>query len=522
MQGLRFWLVAISIILAVQGAAVAQTRLTFSWLTNVGPLNPHLYSPDQIFAVAMVYEPLVKYQADGTFAPWLAESWDVSDDGRVYTFRLRHGVTFSNGETFDASAVVANFNAILAERPRHAWLELTKRITAIEAIDTHTVRMTLDESYYPTLAELSLSRPFRFAAPSQFKDGGTANGLIAPVGTGPWILKSTRLGEDDLFVRNERYWGPKPALDEIEVKVIIDPNARAVAMQAGVLDLIFGSEGPIFPAVFARFQTMPEFTTKVSRPVETRFLTINANRGPTRDIAVRKAINHAINKDLIVATVLAGTQVRADTLFAPTVPYADVDLKPYAFDPALARRLLDDAGWLLGKDGIRRKDGEVLSLDLSFIGPDAVAKTLAEIIHAQLADIGIQVSLIGEEESSVYARHRDGRFGLIFNRTWGAPYDPQGFLSATRFPTHADYQSQQGLPDKDELRAEISAVLRTTDEGERRALYGKILTRLHEAAVHVPLTYATSIIVSKPKFGDIPTAPLASEIPFELIRPKGR
>ncbi|MGU3493059.1 nickel ABC transporter substrate-binding protein [Xanthobacteraceae bacterium A53D] len=508
--------------MAPQGAVAAQTRLTFSWLTNVGPLNPHLYAPDQIFAVAMVYEPLVKYQADGSFAPWLAESWDISQDGRTYTFRLRQGVTFSNGEPFDAAAVVANFNAILAEQPRHAWLELTKRITAIEALDAHTVRMTLSESYYPTLAELSLSRPFRFAAPSQFRNGGSADGLLAPIGTGPWILKSTRLGQDDLFVRNERYWGVRPALDEIEVKVIIDPNARAVAMEAGVLDLIFGSEGPIFPEVFARFKTMPGFTAKVSRPVETRFLTINANRGPTRDIAVRKAINHAVNKALITQTVLAGTQLPADTLFAPSVPYADVGLKPYAFDPVLARKMLDDAGWITGADGIRRKGDERLSIDLSFIGPDAVAKTLAEIIHAQLADIGIEVTLIGEEESSVYARHRDGRFGMIFNRTWGGPYDPHGFLSATRFPTHADYQSQQGLPDKEQIREQIGAVLRSTDDAERRQLYRDILTRLHEAAVHLPLTYATTLIVSRPRFGDIPTAPLASEIPFERIRLEAR
>lgn len=521
MHVLRSLLLAAGLVMALQGAAAAASRLVFSWPTNVGPLNPHLYAPDQLFAVAMVYEPLVKYQADGTFAPALAESWEVTDNDRVYTFHLRRGVSFSNGEPFDAAAVVANFTAILADRQRHAWLELTKRIETVEAVDAHTVRITLSESYYPALAELSLTRPFRFAAPSQFKDGGTASGLTVPVGTGPWVLVQSRLGESDLFARNERYWGTRPEIDEIEVKVIIDPNARALAMEAGVIDLIFGSEGPIFPEVFARFRSQPAVTTKLSAPVETRFLTLNASRGPTRDLAVRKAINHAVNKDLIVATVLAGTQMRADTLFSPTIPYADIGLQPYAYDPARARALLDAAGWLQGRDGIRRKDGEVLALDLSFIGPDAVAKTLAEIIHAELGAIGIRVTLIGEEESSVYARHRDGRFGLIFNRTWGVPYDPQGFLSATRFPTHADYQSQQGLPDAEDIRAKIGAVLRTTDEQERRTLYREILTRLHEAAVHLPLTYATTMIVSRPRFGDIPTAPLASEIPFERIRLQG-
>ena len=89
-------------------AAAQGPDLAFSWPLNVGPLNPHLYSPNQMFAQAMVYEPLVRYRADGTVVPWLAASWDVSEGGRVYTFALREDVTFSNGEPFDAAAAKAN------------------------------------------------------------------------------------------------------------------------------------------------------------------------------------------------------------------------------------------------------------------------------------------------------------------------------------------------------------------------------------------------------------------------------
>ncbi|MEI2385529.1 nickel ABC transporter substrate-binding protein [Breoghania sp. JC706] len=513
---------AAGILAGALSLASAQERLNFSWPVNVGPLNPHLYTPNQMFAQGMVYEPLVRYREDGTLAPWLATSWEVSDGGRVYTFHLRRGVTFSNGEPFDAGAVVANIEAVLANRSRHAWLELANQIQRAEAIDGHTVRLTLKDPYYPVLEELALPRPFRFIAPSQFVKGGTVDGIKAPIGTGPWTLVETRFGERDLFERNERYWGEKPALKQIEVKVILDPNTRAVAMETGEIDLIYGTDGPISPDTFERFKRMGAFSTGLSRPVETRVFALNTNRGATRDLAVRRAINHAVDKDTMIATVLYGTQRRADTLFAPSVPYADIALKPYAYDPALAARLLDEAGWIAGPDGKRARDGEQLTVELCFVGNDAVMKSMAEIVQGDLARVGIDVSLVGEEESSMLARQRDGRFGMIFNRTWGAPYDPHAFLSSMRVPSHADYQAQLGLPDKAEIDALISEVLVTTDVGARKEIYRDILTRLHEEAVYLPLTFTSTMRVSRPELGPVPFGALASEIPFENIHPEAR
>ncbi|WP_427024955.1 nickel ABC transporter substrate-binding protein [Aureimonas ureilytica] len=513
---------ALGLLVGSASAAPAQERLRFSWPLNVGPLNPHLYSPNQMFAQGMVYEPLVKFTGDGTLKPWLAQSWDVSEGGRVYTFHLRPGVTFSNGEAFDAAAVVANVEAVLANRARHAWLELANQIERAEALDALTVRLTLREPYYPVLEELALPRPFRFVAPSQFVKGGTVEGIEAPIGTGPWVLAETRLGEHDLFRRNERYWGEKPALDEVDVKVILDPNTRAVALETGEIDLIYGTDGPISPDTFERFKAMGRFATALSPPVETRVFALNTNRGATRDLAVRKAINHAVDKDTMIATVLYGTQARADTLFSPSVPYADIGLKPYGYDPALAKRLLDEAGWTQGADGTRSRGGEPLQVELCFVGNDAVLKSMAEIVQANLAQIGITATLVGEEESSLYARQRDGRFDMIVNRTWGAPYDPHAFLSSMRVPSHADYQAQLGLPDKAEIDAEIGKVLVSTDETERQALYRDILTRLHEEAVYLPLTFVNAMVVARPELGPIPFGALASEIPFESIRPETR
>ena len=210
----------------------------------------------------------------------------------------------------------------------------------------------------------------------------------------------------------------------------------------------------------------------------------------------------------------------ADTLFAPSVPYANLGLKPRQYDPQKAKALLEKAGWTLpaGKD-IREKNGQPLRIELSFIGTDALSKSMAEIIQADMRQIGADVSLIGEEESSIYARQRDGRFGMIFHRTWGAPYDPHAFLSSMRVPSHADFQAQQGLADKPLIDKEIGEVLATHDETQRQALYRDILTRLHDEAVYLPISYISMMVVSKPELGNIPYAPIATEIPFEQIKP---
>ena len=500
--------------------AAAPDEITTAWPVNVGPLNPHLYTPNQMFAQSMVYEPLVKYQADGSVKPWLAKSWTHTADGKTWTFTLRDDVTFSNGEPFDAPAAAENFRVVLDNRQRHAWLELANQIVNVKALGKTELQITLKSAYYPFLQELSLPRPFRFIAPSQFKDNETLRGIKAPIGTGPWVLKESKLNQYDVLVRNERYWGDKPPLRQITVKVIPDPTTRAVAFETGDVDLLYGNEGLLPLDTFARFSQNPAYRTQLSQPIETVMLALNSAKAPTNELAVREALNYAVNKKSLIDNALYGTQQVADTLFAPSVPYANIGLTPRQYDPQQAKTLLENAGWKLpaGKD-IREKMGQPLRIELSFIGTDALSKSMAEIIQADMRKIGVDIALIGEEESSIYARQRDGRFGMIFNRTWGAPYDPHAFMSSMRVPSHADYQAQQGLADKPIIDKEIGEVLETTDETTRQALYKDILTRLHNDAVYLPISYVSMMVVAKPELGEIPYAPIASDIPFEQIKP---
>ncbi|MFV0576719.1 MAG: nickel ABC transporter substrate-binding protein [Vibrio sp.] len=500
--------------------ATEPDEIVTAWPVNVGPLNPHLYNPNQMFGQAMVYESLVKYQADGSVKPWLAKSWTHSEDFKTWTFNLRDDVTFSNGEVFDAHAVVENIRAILDNRQRHKWLELTNQIVDVKALEKFQVQITLKSTYFPFLKELSLPRPFRFIAPSQFKDNETMNGIKEPIGTGPWVLKESLLNQYDVFIRNEHYWGKKPQIKKVTVKVISDPTTRAVAFETGDINFLYGNEGLLPLDTFARFSQTPEYHTQLSKPIETVMLALNTNKAPTNELAVREALNYAVNKELLIEHALYGTQQVADTLFAPSVPYANLGLKARKYDPEHAKALLEKAGWTIpaGKT-IREKNAQPLRIELSFVGTDALSKSMSEIMQADMRQIGVDIALVGEEESSVFARQRDGRFGMIFNRTWGAPGDPEAFLGSMRVPSHADFQAQQGLKDKPLIDKEISQALVTMDETKRQDLFRDILTRLHDEAVYLPISYVSMMVVSQPELGEIPYSPSASEIPFEQITP---
>nr|WP_314659810.1 nickel ABC transporter substrate-binding protein [uncultured Pseudomonas sp.] len=506
-----FWLAASTFAQAADIQAPNPT-LVYSWPVNAGPLDPRGYSPNQMYAQAMVYEPLVRYTHAGTVEPWLATGWKVSEDGKTYTFTLRDGVRFSDGTVFDAAAAKANLDAVLANRQRHRWMELVSTLDHVEAPDRLTLRLVLKHPYYPTLMELAQVRPLRFGAPAA-KPG-------QPVGTGPWVRAEFRLGEFDRFVRNPLYWGPKPAYGEVMVKVIPDPNSRALALQAGEVDLIQGAAGEITAGTFVRLRDQG-YATALSAPLATRTLAMNTGRGATRDLAVRQAINEAVDKQAIIDKILYGLEPKADTLFASNMPYADIGLKPYPYDPAQAMQELEAAGWSLAPGAsVRSKGGEPLTIELVFLGTSALQKSLAEVLQGELAKVGIHIELRAVEEGGLVRRQRDGDFGMIFADTWGAPYDPHSFVSSMRYAGHADYMAQRGLAIKDELDQRIGQVLASTDERQRAEQYRFILTTLHEQAVYLPISHLTAISVRRDSVAHVQFGSTLFDVPFEAMTPR--
>lgn len=461
-------------------------ELVFVNYRDIRDLNPHLYA-GEMYAQSILYDTLVSITEDG-YEGCLAESWTISEDGKIYTFKIRDGVTFSDGTICDANAILANFNAIIENKNRHTWLEMMNLLVGVSAPDDHTFVIELSEAYYPMLTELGCIRPFAMISPNCMINGSTKDGVSGYIGTGPYVLTDFETDQYAVFERNENYWGEKPKIERITVKVIPDNQTRIMALESGEIDLIFGKNMLDADAI-SQYVDSDKFEVALSNPTSTRHIVLNTTNEILSDTAVRQALQHATNRTAISEGIFYGLEQPADTLYAATVPYCDVELTPYEYSTETASSMLDEAGWIMGSSGIREKGGKKLELDLLYNSDSVTEKTISEYLQSEYLKLGISLNIHGEEEQSYRDNMKAGNFDMVFNICWGMPYDPQSSLAAMRAPVYGDFAAQQGLADKKEIDQAITDILTTTDEEERQELYRFVLTRLHEDAVYIPLTF---------------------------------
>lgn len=490
---------------------VKKEELTFVNYRDIRDLNPHLYA-GEMYAQEMLYETLVNITEKG-YEPCLAESWTISEDGKIYTFNIRKGVTFSDGTVCDAKAIKANFDAIIENKSRHTWLEMMQLLESVDLIDDYTIQIKMSKPYYPMLTELGVTRPFAMISPKAMKDGSTKNGVNAYIGTGAYILKDFVTDEYAIFEANENYWGKVPEIKKIIVKVIPDNQTRILALEKGEIDLIFG-KNMIDADAINKYKSSEKFTTALSEPTSTRQIVLNTSNGILRDKSVRHALQYATNKQAISDGVFYGLEKPADTLFSKTIPYSNIDLKPYEFSMEKAAETLDQAGWLKNDKGIREKDGQKLQLSLLYNSDSVTEKIISEYLQSEYKKIGIEISIAGEEEQSYRDKMKTGNFDMVFNICWGTPYDPQSSLAAMRQPVYGDYAAQLGLEDKKEIDEAITKILVSTDEKERQDLYTFVLTRLHEDAVYIPLTYECNKAIYNSALKGVNFTQTQYEVPF--------
>lgn len=492
----------------------SKENLNFVNFRDIRDLNPHLYA-GEMYAQEMLFETLINLGKNG-YEPQLAESWTISPDGKTYTFNIRDGVKFSDGTACDANAIKANFDAILDNKSRHTWLEMMKLWDGIEVLDGNKIQIKLKEPYYPMLTELAVTRPFAIISPSAMKDGTTKNGVKAYVGTGPYKLKKSVTDECAVFEINENYWGEKPKVKTILVKVIPDNQTRILALEKGEIDLIYG-KNMIDADGINKYKTSDKFDILLSEPTSTRQIVINSNNEILKDINVRYALQHGINKQEISEGVFYGLEKPADTLFAKTTPYANIDLKSFDFSFEKAKELLNKAGWKETSSGIREKDGKKLEVSLLYNSDSVTEKTIAEYLQSEYKKIGIQIVIRGEEEQSYRDNMKSGNFDLVFNISWGTPYDPQSSLAAMRQPVYGDYVAQLGLHNKKEIDEAITKILISTDEKERQELYKFVLTSLHDDAIYIPITYECNKAIFNKDLKGVEFTQTQYEVPFSQM-----
>jgi nickel transport system substrate-binding protein len=470
---------------------VKENILTIAYPRDVGEMNPHVYNPSQLFAQSMVYEPLVSYGDGGELKPHLAESWDISADGKEYTFHLRQDVKFSDGTSFNAEIVKKNFDTILNHMDLHSWLGFLSKISSTEVIDENTFKMTLTEAYYPTIQELAVVRPVRFLGEAGFpEDGDTSKGVVKAVGTGPWILEEHKADEYAIYKRNENYWGELPKVEKIQVKIIPDAETRVLAFEKGEIDLIYG-EGMISLDSFKQLESTGNYETSISEPVATRQLVLNSAREKLSDERVRQALHYGFNKEAMVEGITSGLEETAEFILPTNLPYtSDIDVKTIKYDVKKAKSLLDEAGWTLPKGKtVREKDGKLLEVELMYNSAETIQKAMAETLQSEWAAIGVKLNIAPVELAVQVQRFKDNDFDINFFSNYGAPYDPHTFINIVAKEGFGFNEAISAYPNKAEIIQQIARVPQTTDETERQELYTSILTSLQDQGAIVPISY---------------------------------
>lgn len=497
----------------------SDNMITFAWPRDIGEMNPHIYNPSQLFAQSMVYEPLVSYQEGGELKPHLAESWEISEDGKEYLFHLRQGVKFTDGSSFNAEIVKKNFDAILTNVDLHSWLGFISKITKTKVIDEYTFKLTLTEAYYPTIQELAVVRPVRFLGEAGFpQDGDTSKGVEKPVGTGPWVLEEYKVDEFAIFKRNENYWGELPSVEKIKVKVIPDAETRVLAFEKGDLDLIYG-EGVISIDSFKQLESTDSYETSISEPVATRQLVMNTNKEQLSDLRVRQALHYGFNKQAMVEGVTSGMEEKADYILPTNFPYtSDVDATTIDYNIDKAKQLLDEAGWKLpeGKN-IREKDGKPFEIELMYNSAESIQKTMAETLQSEWAGLGVKLNIVGVELTTQVERFKANEFDINFFSNYGSPYDPHTFVNIVATEGFGFREAISAYPNKKELLNQIAKVKQTTDEKERQVLYTEILGSLQEQGAIVPVSYIKKIAVYQKNVSNFKFPANRDEHPFTGI-----
>jgi peptide/nickel transport system substrate-binding protein len=392
-------------------------------------LNPHLNGQAKAkLLIRNVYESLLARSADGGYVPWLANGYEIAEDGLTYTFTLRDGVRFSDGAPLDAAAVALNFTRL--KDPLYSGSISAGHVSHVaeaRAADARTVVIALHAPYAPFLdgaAGLEIISPRAFAS-GQLKAGGPE---IA--GTGPFILDRYVRGQELRFLRNPAYnWAPSVAghqgpayLDEVLYRVLPESSVRTGALASGQVDLIEGISGNDA----ALFKNDPEFTYQRALNTGTPYtLYLNTAHGPTQDVRVRQAVLAAIDVESIVRSIYRGERTRAWGALTPADrDFYDASIeRSYEFDPRRANRLLDEGGWT-GRDaaGFRTRDGARLTIEV--VQSQATIRDqrdlLLQAVQAQARQhAGIDL-LLSYVDAGTYAdRQNSGRYGVIPNSTTG-------------------------------------------------------------------------------------------------------
>ena len=432
----------------------------------------------------------VEVDADGNskIVPSLAENWDISDDGLEYTFHLRQGVKFHNGNDFTAEDVAYTFHRMLTveggvntefidqiKGANELLAGETDTLEGVEVVDDYTIKVTLKEPFAGFLA--SISSPGVSIYDSEATEAaGDQFGMdpAVTVGTGPFEFSSWSFNNQLVLTRNEDYWKGASKLPGVVIKIIPDTETQSMMFESGeldILDLDYAAD-----SVDRFTETYPDQIVQGPR-VGIVYFTMNFNKEPFQDVRVRKAVQMSIDRQAILDALYGGRGQVEQGIFPHGLIGFNPDQEEIKYDPEAAKALLAEAGYA---------DGFDMEIAADSSASDTMTMAL-EIVSDQLAEVGIRAEIKNYDESTWLETRKSGELGS-FMSTWSADYnDPDNFIY-TFFGNEEKTKIRSiNYPDT-EVMARVAKARTIVNEDERLAEYKALEEKIvHEDAAWVPM-----------------------------------
>ncbi|MEU6710345.1 ABC transporter substrate-binding protein [Nonomuraea sp. NPDC046802] len=454
------------------GQADASAALRVSLAADATTLDPHKQGDLPSMNVLInIFDTLTVRDTADKLVGGLAERWESKDD-TTWRFHLRKNVTFHNGEPCDAAAVAYSIERLIDPDTRSPIVEL-RLVTGAKVIDPHTVDLLTKEPDPILPAKLSLFGGV-IVPPGYIKEKGDQAFAEHPVGTGPFTFEGWQRDSQITLKANPKYWNGKPTIERLTFKVMPDPSSSLAALQSGEVDIVTG----LTPDAAEQLGQAPGFKVVTSPGVRTYFVSLDTEEGPLKDKRVRQALNHALDVDALITSVLNGAAERTPTLIPRQAFGFDPAIQPIPHDLAKAKSLLAEAG----HDG-----GFAVKLSSSTADKDVV-----QAIAGQLAQVGIKVEVELLDPATFKGRlvsdNRKALGAMYFVGNSGWTMDASSNLQS--FVRHDRRQSRWNNPKADEL---IDKEEQSVDQEMRGQAFGELQKMLIDEAPFLYL-YQASIL----------------------------
>lgn len=455
------------------GAAADPSTLSLAESAEYTTLNPLEYP---LGITGKMYDGLVRVSENGTLTPGLASGMPIPDEDLItWTVPLRPGVTFSDGSAFDAEDVVAAYTAVRDPGYGSPLAADYEMVRSVAAPDPSTVVFELSYPYAGLPARLTLGIPAAEAIGESVADSPLVS---APVGTGPYRVAEWRRGDSMTLAAREDWWAGSVAVTTIHLTFVPDENSRAQRVRSGEID---GAQ--LSPLTAAALDgTAPGLEVVTNPSADFRAISLPSTLPFFTEPAVRVALNLGTDRGAMVDGILRGHGVAVSTPFTPAQGGAYEPAAAFEFDPDAAAVLLDAAGWPVGPNGVRVKDGTEFSFDLMYFANDTLRRDVAQSFASDMSKLGIEVRLEGVDRPHAVAGMRDKAFVLGGG---DMPYDPDAQAYRVLHSSFAAYDendaySNPAMYTDAEVDRLLDAARREPDARIRDELYRELQNRLLE------------------------------------------